>query len=96
MAWKLMYGLDVCCVVGHFCITYQVVDYVDFISIVLVLFSLQVHRIYRSTGASFQKAQAEFATGVLRNETVQNAAADAAASAARGAVQGQYGSNNRY
>ena len=55
-----------------------------------------MHRIYRSTGASFQKAQAEFATGVMKNEHVQSAAADAASSAARGAVQGQYGSNNRY
>lgn len=32
----------------------------------------------------------------MRNETVQTAAADAAASAARGAVSGSYGSNNRY
>ncbi|XP_076465714.1 secretory carrier-associated membrane protein 1-like isoform X2 [Babylonia areolata] len=57
---------------------------------------VKVHRIYRSTGASFQKAQAEFASGVMKNEAVQNAAADAAAGAARGAVSGQYGSNNRY
>ncbi|KAK7116841.1 secretory carrier-associated membrane protein 1-like isoform X2 [Littorina saxatilis] len=57
---------------------------------------VKVHRIYRSTGASFQKAQAEFATGVMKNEAVQSAAADAAAGAARGAVSGQYGSNNRY
>lgn len=55
----------------------------------------KVHRVYRSTGASFQKAQAEFAQGVMRNETVQTAAANAAAGAARGAAQ-QYGSNNRY
>ena len=55
-----------------------------------------MHRIYRSTGASFQKAQMEFATGVMRNEVVQTAAADAAATAARGAVAGagqQYGAN---
>lgn len=57
---------------------------------------LQVHRIYRSTGASFQKAQQEFAQGVMRNEAVQNVAADAASNAARGAVSGSYGSNNRY
>lgn len=55
----------------------------------------QVHRIYRSTGASFQKAQQEFATGVMRNEAVQNVAANAASGAARGAAQ-QYGSGNRY
>lgn len=61
-----------------------------------IILLIKVHRIYRSTGASFQKAQQEFATGVMRNEVVQNAAADAAANAARGAVSGQYGSNNRY
>ena len=33
---------------------------------------------YRSTGASFAKAQAEFTTGVMRNEQVQQAAAAAA------------------
>nr|KAG5708533.1 hypothetical protein BaRGS_032954 [Batillaria attramentaria] len=43
-----------------------------------------------------RRPQQEFATGVMRNEVVQNAAADAAAGAARGAVTGQYGSNNRY
>ncbi|XP_041370057.1 secretory carrier-associated membrane protein 1-like isoform X2 [Gigantopelta aegis] len=58
---------------------------------------VKVHRIYRSTGASFQKAQAEFAQGVMRNETVQNVASDAAAGAARGAVS-HYGTGgeNRY
>ncbi|XP_052831662.1 secretory carrier-associated membrane protein 1 isoform X6 [Octopus bimaculoides] len=60
-----------------------------------ILMLIKVHRVYRSTGASFQKAQAEFAQGVMRNETVQTAAANAAAGAARGAAQ-QYGSNNRY
>ncbi|XP_076443587.1 secretory carrier-associated membrane protein 1-like isoform X1 [Babylonia areolata] len=66
-----------------------------FALLAVVSFALlvKVHRIYRSTGASFQKAQAEFATGVMRNEVVQTAAADAAASAARNAVAGQY---NRY
>ncbi len=33
---------------------------------------------YRSTGASFAKAQAEFTTGVMKNEQVQQAAAAAA------------------
>ena len=32
----------------------------------------QIHRMYRSTGASFAKAQAEFTTGVMRNEQVSN------------------------
>lgn len=54
-----------------------------------------MHRIYRSTGASFQKAQAEFASGVMKNDAVRGAAADVASNAARGAVSG-YGSENRY
>lgn len=54
-----------------------------------------MHRIYRSSGASFQKAQAEFASDVMKNETVRGAAADAAAAGARSAVSG-YGSENRY
>jgi hypothetical protein len=47
---------------------------------------VQVHSIYRSTGASFAKAQAEFAQGVMRNEHVQQAATNAASSAARQAM----------
>lgn len=49
----------------------------DFITI------LQVHRIYRSTGASFAKAQAEFSQGVMRNEHVQSATANAASAVIR-------------
>ena len=58
---------------------------------------LQVHRIYRSTGASFAKAQQEFATGVMKNEAVQGAAASAGQAAVRGAVS-QYGTGagNKY
>ncbi|KAJ1531456.1 hypothetical protein ONE63_000134 [Megalurothrips usitatus] len=43
----------------------------------------KIHRIYRSTGASFAKAQQEFANGILSNETVRNAASDAAAATVR-------------
>ncbi|KAK8727192.1 hypothetical protein OTU49_009745 [Cherax quadricarinatus] len=49
----------------------------DFIAIT------EVHRIYRSTGASFAKAQAEFSQGVMRNEHVQNVTANAASAAVR-------------
>lgn len=50
---------------------------------------LQVHAMYRTTGASFEKAQQEFATGVMANKTVQTAAANAASTAARGAFKEQ-------
>ena len=39
-------------------------------------------------GASFQKAQGEFTTGVASNPHVQSAAADAAASGVRNAMTG--------
>ncbi|KAA0710139.1 Secretory carrier-associated membrane protein 3 [Triplophysa tibetana] len=45
----------------------------------------RVHSMYRKTEASFQKAQAEFATGVLSNQAVRQAAASATVSAAQGA-----------
>ena len=46
---------------------------------------LQVHSLYRQTDASFVKAQAEFATGVMSNQAVRSAATSAATSAAQGA-----------
>lgn len=54
------------------------------------LCSLQVHALYRTTGASFEKAQQEFATGVMSNKTVQTAAANAAANAASNAARGTF------
>lgn len=51
----------------------------------------KIHRIYRSTGASFAKAQQEFTTEFLRNEHVQNAASNAAAATIRAQM-----SSNRY
>ncbi|XP_075995636.1 secretory carrier-associated membrane protein 3 [Genypterus blacodes] len=41
----------------------------------------KVHSLYRQTDASFQKAQAEFATGVMSNQAVRQAAANAATGA---------------
>ncbi|XP_069041098.1 secretory carrier-associated membrane protein 3 isoform X2 [Lepisosteus oculatus] len=50
----------------------------------------RIHSLYRQTGASFQKAQAELASGVLSNDAVRQAAAQAAAGAAQGAAQGAF------
>ncbi|XP_049593371.1 secretory carrier-associated membrane protein 1 [Syngnathus scovelli] len=52
----------------------------------LIMFK-KVHTLYRTTGASFQKAQQELATGVMSNKTVQAAAANATSNAARGAFK---------
>lgn len=45
-----------------------------------------IHKLYRSSGASMAKAQAEFASGVMQNEQVQQAAA----AAARETVRSQF------
>jgi len=55
-----------------------------------------VHRIYRSTGASFAKAQQEFSQGVLSNRAVQQTVGNAAVAAARGAVDQTVSANRRY
>ncbi|XP_077398768.1 secretory carrier-associated membrane protein 1-like isoform X2 [Vanacampus margaritifer] len=52
----------------------------------LVMFK-KVHAMYRTTGASFRKAQQELATGVMANKTVQAAAASATSRAAQGAFK---------
>ena len=46
---------------------------------------------YRSTGASLAKAQAEFTSGVMQNEHVRQAAAEAA----RETVRSQFAGNNQ-
>ncbi|CAG5867694.1 unnamed protein product [Menidia menidia] len=54
----------------------------------LIMFK-KIHALYRTTGASFEKAQQEFATGVMTNKTVQTAAANAATRAAQGGFKEQ-------
>nr|KAF6490904.1 secretory carrier membrane protein 1 [Molossus molossus] len=58
----------------------------------LVMFK-KVHGLYRTTGASFEKAQQEFASGVMSNKTVQTAAANAASTAATSAAQNAFKGN---
>nr|XP_060614541.1 secretory carrier-associated membrane protein 3-like [Anolis sagrei ordinatus] len=48
----------------------------------------RIHSLYRRTGASFQKAQEEFAAGVFSNQAVRTAAANAAAGAATSTFRG--------
>ena len=60
----------------------------DFIMLV------RVHKIYRSTGASIAKAQAEFTSGVMKNDTFRQAAAQAATDAAREGMRSQFGGGN--
>lgn len=54
---------------------------------------IKIHRLYRTTGASFQAAQNEFASSVLSNKTVQNAAATAITETAKASVQNYTGNN---
>ncbi|XP_075050633.1 secretory carrier-associated membrane protein 3 [Mixophyes fleayi] len=68
-----------------------------FMMIVAVIFTViaalgiimlkRIHSIYRRTGASFQKAQEEFATGVFSNPAVRTAATNVAAGAAQNAFK---------
>jgi len=64
-----------------------------FLTLCQVVMLLKVHRLYRTTGMSFAKAQQEFTTGIMRNEHVQSAASDAAQSAVRNQFQS---GGNRY
>ncbi|CAF0712782.1 unnamed protein product [Brachionus calyciflorus] len=51
-----------------------------------ILMLIKIHRLYRNTGASFEKAQAELASNVMSNKNVQNAAATVVTETARSAM----------
>lgn len=72
------------------CIASLLADNVVIPSLSSFISLAQVHSLYRQTGASFQKAQAEFATGVLSNEAVRQAAVNATTSAAQEAFTGAH------
>lgn len=57
-------------------------------AIVDIALLIKVHRIYRMAGASFEKAQGEFARGVASNPHVQSAATEAASAGVRSAMSG--------
>jgi len=61
------------------------------VAVANVLMITKIHSIYRSTGASMAKAQAEFTTEFLRNQHVQ----EAASSAVNTAINSQF-NNSRY
>ncbi|KRY84520.1 Secretory carrier-associated membrane protein 1, partial [Trichinella pseudospiralis] len=67
-----------------------------FCGVGLLLLLFRVHRLYRSTGASFAKAQQEFSQGVINNPHVQQAAATAAGAAVRNQFAESGGGPQRY
>lgn len=58
---------------------------------------LQIHRMYRSTGASMAKAQAEFTSEILGNQHVRDVASNVASAAVASQFsQNQTPTGNRY
>jgi hypothetical protein len=57
------------------------------LAIFMILILRKIHSSYRNSGASMEKAQGEFARDVMKNKTVQNAAAEAV----KGSMSGQQG-----
>lgn len=63
------------------------------IAAVDILMLMKIHRLYRSTGASISNAQQEFASTVMSNKNVQNAAATVVTESARSAMQSNFGNS---
>ncbi|XP_043391348.1 secretory carrier-associated membrane protein 3 isoform X3 [Chelonia mydas] len=59
------------------------------VAVLGIIMLKRIHSMYRRTGASFQKAQEEFATGVFSNQAVRTAAANVATGAAGSAFRAQ-------
>lgn len=74
----------------NFLVCFMLISY----AILSFLLLIRVHSIYKSTGASFDKAKAEFATGVMSNETVQQSVAGATRSAFSSAISSTLSGGN--
>ncbi|KFD69617.1 hypothetical protein M514_01981 [Trichuris suis] len=67
-----------------------------FCGVGMLMLLFRVHRVYRSTGASFAKAQEEFSHGVISNPHVQQAAVNVASTTVRGQFASSAGPTERY
>jgi len=75
----------------------MVINGAGFVTVALADFYMlvKIHRMYRSTGASMAKAQAEFTSGVMSNESVRQAAAEAASATVKSQFQAATGNGQQ-